>query len=88
VEKVERVLETLPAALDRSPADPSDGAESPSDALDRLLTRSVMELRFTLNEQTFEYLRWRVERARDAIAQPAGDPSRTETLAPDAPSPE
>jgi hypothetical protein len=75
VEKVESVLEALPPVLDRHLAAAS--AESPSQAhLDQALMRSVMDLRFELNEQTFEYLRWRVTRAQEVsarLAEPARD---------------
>jgi hypothetical protein len=67
VEKVEQVLQSLPPVLDRHLAN-EPGHSEPLGQLDRALQRSVMELRFALNEQTFEYLRWRVSRARDASA--------------------
>jgi hypothetical protein len=71
VQKVEDVLEALPPVLDRHLATERGRAE-PLGQLDRALARSVMELRFDLNEQTFEYLRWRVDRAREATALVAG----------------
>ena len=71
VEKVEDVLVALPPVLDRHLATERARAE-PLGQLDRALARSVMELRFELNEQTFEYLRWRVDRAREATGMVVG----------------
>jgi hypothetical protein len=70
VQKVEHVLEALPPVLDRHLAS-ERGHTEPLAQLDRALARSVMELRFALNEQTFEYLRWRVKRAREVAGQSA-----------------
>lgn len=61
VEKVEHLLEALPPVLDRQLAKEGSHADAIGQ-LDRALERSVIELRFELNEQTFEYLRWRVRR--------------------------
>ncbi len=64
VQKAETVLERLPPILARQlvlerKADP---AAAPAELLDRALRHAVKELRFALTTQTFEYLRWRVER--------------------------
>ena len=64
VQKAETILERLPAVLGRQMevergADP---AAAPAELLDRALRHAVKELRFALTTQTYEYLRWRVER--------------------------
>ena len=76
VEKAESVLAALPPVLDRHLADVPHGDATRADALDQALSRSVMELRFTLNEQTFEYLRWRVARSVEERGTLAGAASR------------
>ncbi|MEO8563635.1 MAG: hypothetical protein ABI601_16275 [bacterium] len=67
VEKAESVLAALQPVLDRHLAEGPRTDATRADALDQALSRSVMELRFTLNEQTFEYLRWRVASTRDEL---------------------
>jgi hypothetical protein len=64
VQKAETILERLPTVLERQlvlgrRADPT---ASPAALLDRALRHAVKELRFALTTQTYEYLRWRVER--------------------------
>jgi hypothetical protein len=75
VEKAESVLAALSPVLDRQLAEAPTGDAARTDAFDRALTRSVMELRFTLNEQTFEYLRWRVAQAREELRGASTSPS-------------
>lgn len=50
---------------------------SPADALDTALRRSIAHLRYELNRESFDYLRWKVEqtrvqseRVRSALASP------------------
>lgn len=68
VVKAETVLEQLPPVLERTLIDVRrrlPGAEE-DEVLDRALRAAITELRFRMNIQTFEYLRWRVERLRAA----------------------
>jgi hypothetical protein len=68
--KAETVLERLPSVLER--ALDTERRLTPTRAagemLDRALRAAVMELHFRMNVQTFEYLRWRVERLRAGAA--------------------
>jgi hypothetical protein len=70
VQKAETVLEQLPPVLDRhlSLVRECDPAASSAEVMDRALKEAVMDLRFALNRQTFDYLRWRVDRVREAVA--------------------
>jgi hypothetical protein len=73
VEKAEKALEKVSRHLGRHLAlarSETVGPPDDGDVMDRALRSAVMELRFSLNRQTFEYLRWRVERARSSPALP------------------
>jgi hypothetical protein len=75
VEKAEKAMAKVSRHLDRhlalARAEPA-GAVSDGDVMDRALRSAMMELRFSLNLQTFEYLRWRVERSHSALASALG----------------
>jgi hypothetical protein len=75
VEKAENAMARLSPALDRHLAlarARQAECDDVADVMDQALRSAVMELRFSLNRQTFEYLRWRVERAKLELAAPRG----------------
>jgi hypothetical protein len=69
VAKAETVLAELSPLLDQVSACIRDAEPElrEDEVLARALGRAVITLRYRLNVQTFEYLRWRVERLRHAI---------------------
>jgi hypothetical protein len=68
--KAETVLERLPSVLERALETERhlSPTRDPGETLGRALRAAVMELHFRMNVQTFEYLRWRVERLRAGAA--------------------
>ena len=65
--EVDRVMRALPEVLAQEElvVHRTLPRLSPADALDTALKRSLARLRFQLNQDTFEYLRWKVSSARD-----------------------
>jgi hypothetical protein len=64
--EVTRVLEVLPEVLahEELVVQRTLPRLSPADALDTALKRSLLRLRFELNQDSFEHLRWKVTTAR------------------------